>query len=586
MLSEFNIDQVALTTEAKKDAVKVKFETAMETQQRVVDTIRDADERSMKLLVDTARNLALVLNETYTNCTNATTLSEIYRIPDVLTDDQSYPQDDVAYAKQHSNEIKEEKEKKVEIDFKQAKTQLNKFLEPLFHYYEGESWTLETIQHCRAEGLTGNTEVYCNNPPPPAPPNAIVIDCQEWDIAEDVCSTQEFVKYLYDDVPDENEAEQEAIHTFTKLQDYIDAVNWTFAYQTLDETEYADHYTCQENLAFYQNTILPAYISFTQGVGNLYNVSTLEDIETGLTDLQTILDDTLGPHLLENDTDKRWTYSEGMGNMNDHGSHSHEKNDDEKSDAESLKCSWYGDIYKDEVEPFEKQLGSLETRVSTNHNTLRTKFTALVEQLLKVLEHYNDELAEPVSKIQSYLDEEITKQELAEVLSDQELTRTNAELSTMNTDLTTAVKVFEAAFRNFPTTLNEFYEQLTEKKFPYISDQTKANYAFLEEQMSWYNNLGGKELIEQHLTAGGELNGRNLPANTVFTEQNIWKALSTAVEGSDEDGVTRTGLQVLMSTIKEEITNPIKSLLSQLDAIIMDMNDYKDKISMNTDFYM
>ena len=104
--------------------------------------------------------------------------------------------------------------------------------------------------------------------------------------------------------------------------------------------------------------------------------------------------------------------------------------------------------------------------------------------------------------------------------------------------------------------------------------------------MSWYNNIGGKELIEQHLTAGGELNGRNLPASTVFTEHNIWKALSTAVEGSDEDGVTRTGLQVLTSTIKEEITNPIKRLLTQLDAIIMDMNDYKDKISMNTDFYM
>ena len=127
MLSEFNIDQVALTTEAKKDAVKVKFETAMETQQRVVDTIRDADERSMKLLVDTARNLALVLNETYTNCTNTTTLSEIHRIPDVLTDDQSYPQEDVAYAKQHSNEI-EEKKKKLDVDFKQAKSQLNEFL--------------------------------------------------------------------------------------------------------------------------------------------------------------------------------------------------------------------------------------------------------------------------------------------------------------------------------------------------------------------------------------------------------------------------------------------------------------------------
>ena len=238
------------------------------------------------------------------------------------------------------------------------------------------------------------------------------------------------------------------------------AVNWTFAYQTLDETEYADHYTCQENLAFYQNTVLPAYLSFIQGVENLYNVTNLEDIETELTALQTILDSTLGPHLLENDTDERWTYSD-RGLNNDHGGP-----DNNNDDAESLKCSWYGDIYKDEIEPFEKELGPLESRVSTSHNTLRTKFNVLVEQLLKVLEHYTDELAEPISKIQSYLDGDITKKALAEVLSDQELTRTNAELSTMNTDLTTALKVFEASFRNFPTTLNEFYEDLTAKKFP------------------------------------------------------------------------------------------------------------------------
>ena len=104
--------------------------------------------------------------------------------------------------------------------------------------------------------------------------------------------------------------------------------------------------------------------------------------------------------------------------------------------------------------------------------------------------------------------------------------------------------------------------------------------------MSWYNNLGGKELLEQHLTSGGELNDQTLPPSTVFTEQNIWMALSTAVEGSEEDGVDQTGLQVLTSTIKEEITNPIKSLLTQLDSIIVDMNDYEDKITMNTNFYM
>ena len=129
MLSEFNIDQVALTTEAKKEVVRVKFETAMETQQRVVDTIKDSDERIMKRLVDTASNIALALNETYTACTNTTTLSELYKIPDVLTEDESLPQEDVSYAKQHSDEI-EEREKKAEIDFQPSKNEeLNEMLE-------------------------------------------------------------------------------------------------------------------------------------------------------------------------------------------------------------------------------------------------------------------------------------------------------------------------------------------------------------------------------------------------------------------------------------------------------------------------
>ena len=65
-LSEFNIDQVTLTTSAKKEAVREKFEAAIETQQRVVESVRRTDEALMQTFLKLAEDLYEAMNSTLT----------------------------------------------------------------------------------------------------------------------------------------------------------------------------------------------------------------------------------------------------------------------------------------------------------------------------------------------------------------------------------------------------------------------------------------------------------------------------------------------------------------------------------------
>ena len=56
--------------------------------------------------------------------------------------------------------------------------------------------------------------------------------------------------------------------------------------------------------------------------------------------------------------------------------------------------------------------------------------------------------------------------------------------------------------------------------------------------------------------------------------------------GFEEGDEMKTGLNALVSRITEEITNPVKNLVDQMDTIVLSMTDYKTKITMNTNFYM
>ena len=165
MLSEFNIDQVALTTPAKKNAVRIKFEQAMETQQRVIQGTKRSDEAVMNRLLTKSSNISIALNEIYNHCENTTTLSELYKIPDVLTEEVFYPEQDVEYAKQYTN-LLSQKERAIKIDFSGARGNLNKIVENLM-WYDNDWSIIDQIDDCIANGFrgTGDPDVRCARPP-------------------------------------------------------------------------------------------------------------------------------------------------------------------------------------------------------------------------------------------------------------------------------------------------------------------------------------------------------------------------------------------------------------------------------------
>ena len=146
--------------------------------------------------------------------------------------------------------------------------------------------------------------------------------------------------------------------------------------------------------------------------------------------------------------------------------------------------------------------------------------------------------------IQRYLNEKVTKKELAKIFTNQELSRSLTEMNIINNDLMASVKNLDYTFRTFPDVPTLFYQILTQQTFPYLTEETKDDYLFLEEMMSLYNNLGGKELLKEHLMMNGEILGRQLPDNGNFTEHNIWLALGDSVRGFQVDGsaVTASGM--------------------------------------------
>ena len=566
MLSEFNIDQVALTTPAKKNAVRAKFEQAMETQQRVIQGTKRSDEAVMNRLLTKSSNISSALNEIYNHCVNTTTLSELYKIPDVLTEDESYPEQDVEYAKQYTN-LLSQKERAIKIDFSGARENLNKIVENLMWYDNGWS-IIDQIDDCIANGFrgTGDPDVRCARPP----------GCDiETRYACFIRNYPEFLRgYVFRDMHVDS-VERTAQNQLSNLQVYNDAINFTFAYESLDPTEYADHYECQGRLETYQNVVLPDYIDFIYDIMELENRSDLNDLSDSrdwFVYYEQVLDTKLGAYFLENNTETRW----GMPEIDPH-----DRND---YDSDRLKCSWYGDIYDNGIKPLDNFLK--KTDVVKKHNNLRNDFSKIFDQLEKMLEHYNEELHEPIHAVKTYMDEDMRKKELAELFSDQDVIRAMAKLNNINTDLKTAVRNFEVSYRSFSRVLTTFYGRITQVKFPYITSLTKEHYPFLQQMMTWYSDAGGKDLIEQHLHTNEELGGSQLNANTTFTENNIWLAVANAIVGFEESNEMKTGLNALGSRITEEITNPVKNLVNQMDTIVLSMTDYKTKITMNTNFYM
>ena len=82
MLSEFNIDQIALTDRGRKEDVRRKFEHATEIQQRVVKSIKKEDELTMGEILNNILKPFLCTESKLTqNFLNTNKLALIYKMP-------------------------------------------------------------------------------------------------------------------------------------------------------------------------------------------------------------------------------------------------------------------------------------------------------------------------------------------------------------------------------------------------------------------------------------------------------------------------------------------------------------------------
>ena len=84
-LSEFNIDQVALTDTKTREAVRQRFLNTVETQQRVLKTIKETDNVTMTEIINTGDSLISSVTDIHQNSLDGTRLSQVYKVVDVLS---------------------------------------------------------------------------------------------------------------------------------------------------------------------------------------------------------------------------------------------------------------------------------------------------------------------------------------------------------------------------------------------------------------------------------------------------------------------------------------------------------------------
>ena len=575
MLSEFNIDQIALTDKVRKADVTEKFEKALETQQRVVKNIKEEDELFYGQILKTASNLHSALNQTYTKFLNTSLLAAMYQIPNVLTE-RSLLETDLLVAKRHSQTIFERK-RAIQIGHFYTKQNVFQLMNGLLAYDDnGQSEVLEAIQHCIDEGLNGSTDPFDVCQYSGSGGSGSNLDCDK-PYVQELCYLNEnagidtFLKVDVFVSSEKDDVINDATHELTNLDDYTGFINFTFFGQMPDPVKFPEHTLCENNLEHLEKVVLPALLTFVNSLDSLKNASNLQQLKGSILNFETTLNSTLGPALLNYDPVKRWTVPSYYSSTRDY---------------ETLNCSWFKDIAYEETDAFLLNIYNILPEVSTQHSSLLESFNSISEQLSKMLNRYNAHLVEPVAALRSYLDQNLTKQKMADIFTEVDLTRTLSEIHGISEDLEGNIKQFEDTIESYSTIGGMFYTKMTAQSFPYLTDRTKSRYLFLQEMMKWYNDLGGAELIKQHLINNEEISGHRLPENTNFTEENIWLAIEDAIIGFRVHDAPISGSDLLVANLKQNVVTETSSLLSQLDILIPQMEHYEEEISISTDFYM
>ena len=568
MLSEFNIDQIALTDKGRKDDVRKKFEHATEIQQRVVKAIKKEDELTMREILTMSSNLFFALNQTYTNFLNTNKLTLMYKMPNILN--ENWLKNDLSAAETHNDEIYD-KYHNISLDFQHTRQNTLYLTDILFDYDEyGQSKVLEAIQHCIDRGLDGSEDPadVCDYDDTDLP-FGDELECDDGNVQnvcffkEDGGINQSFEFEIFRFASKE-EMIDTATEELTNLDSYKDFINVAFLGKSLNAEQYPAHSMCLNNLEYYEKAFLPQFITFINSLNRMKNVSNLQELKNLILDLEAEFNSTIGPGLLRYSPEKGWedVFFE--------------------AEIERLNCSW--DLLPTIFFSFD--LHGFEEDVSTQYASLTDNFDGLREQLSKLLLRYNEDLVEYIQEVQTYLDEKTTKKTLAEAFTDVDLIRTLLEIDEINSELATAIKQFESILENFQirNTVKEFYSELTRQPFPYLTNETEDDFTFLQEMIRWYKEGDGRQLIESHMQNKREIS--DLPENTNFTMESIWEVLHDAVLGFEVDDMPVSGLQLLVSDLTDDILYGTSNLLTRLDEFIHEMTEYEEKISINTHFYM
>ena len=575
-LSEFNIDQVALTDSATKEAVREKFEGAIETQQRVVESVRNSDEVLMKTFLNLAGDLFEAMNSTLALASDTTLLSTRYKFPNILDDDDDSPSQDVEATKKRAEDL-DDTEDGMKISFWKSRDQLERIVRNLLGYDGTIFVALQKLQYCITNGLdgSGDSQMVCN-PSPGSPPSTLTCD----DSVKKYCFLSSLQSLPMDTYEGGNsvKATETVTQELDRLDGYTETVEWAFAGESLDPSKFADHYNCTAELDKYQNQVLVDFKSVMDDISSLENVDNL----TQARDIFIAIDDAvttkLAPYLLDYDPMTGWRAPARPG----------DESEEKIYDSKELKCYWYLDLLDKEIGDYTDKLETIFTYIKSYHSTGRVEFREIVKQLSQLIEHYNDDLSGSVSAVQSYLNGDITKKTLSAYFTDANLVRSISELSTRKTELLSLMGDLEDAYLDFGNNMEDNYQKTFEKTFPFVFDSTEEDYPFLEKLMEWYNDMGGQAVMEEYLQLGGQLKTSNfeITPNSNITENNIWLVTRESIEGLRQRGMTEeAGLSGFITDITKNITDQITRLSNQYDLLISSMDEYSAMIKMDTAFY-
>ena len=574
-LSEFNIDQVALTSETKKALVREKFEHAAETQQRVVESIRESDKELMNTFLMMASKLNEAITSTIVKTSQTSVLSTLYQFPNILDADDESPTEDIEAIKDHANDLDDTSDD-MKVSFWDSRDQLDRIISDLLGYDGASFRALEKIEYCMNNGMNGteDRQSTCSSPS---------IMCDE--LVEMYCFIPSLQSLPTQDEGvfesgDYKDAEKTVEEELGKYDHYNETVEWVFAGQSLEsEKFYQEHVNCSAELYKYQTEVMEDFLDVIDKINELKNVENLTQAKDIFIAIDNAVQNNLAPYLLEEDpVTGEWKVPNKPG----------DESEEEVYDSRDLGCYWYHKILDDELDDFPDSLGSASTIMTGFHTNVKSEYKQLVKELNTLNNLYISDFSNSVSAVEQYLDGNITKKNLSEYFISQSLLRSISELTAIKTDLVSVMDDFEDAYLEIGQVIEDGYSTVFHKTFPFVTDSNKDNYPFLAKMMEWYNAMGGKVLVDEFLQQGGNLKYGNIEitSNSDVSESNIWVATKNSIHGFSRSGMTQNaGLRVFLSEITTDITDQITRLISQYDLLISSMNEYGASIKMNTAFY-